>query len=158
MLLVDSSHKEGDAMKEIPLTKGMTAIVDDEDHHFLSQWKWRYDNGYARRRNKTADGIWKDIHMHRLLAKTPEHLVCDHINGDTLDNRKSNLRNVTIAENVRNRQNARGQSKHVGVHPRCDGKKWVAQITRNYKCQHLGSFDTEEEAQIAYMKARHQDG
>src|SRR3990167_208372 len=81
-------------MKYIPLTKGKFALVNDEDFEYLNQWKWCYlnnPNGYAIRAiypNKHQ----KIIYMHRFLLKAPKSKQVDHINGNSLDNQRLNLR------------------------------------------------------------------
>lgn len=71
---------------EIPITKGFIAIVDSEDFYYLSQFKWYYNDGYAERKENG-----KHVRMHREIKSVPENFLIDHINGDKLDNRKSNL-------------------------------------------------------------------
>ncbi|MCR4328925.1 MAG: HNH endonuclease [Candidatus Roizmanbacteria bacterium] len=81
-------------------------IVDDEDFEYLNQWKWcssigrLKQNHYAIRTTHTKE-IYT-IAMHRLLCKAPKGMYVDHINNNTLDNRRSNLRIVTASENQRN--------------------------------------------------------
>lgn len=76
--------------------------VDDEDFDFLNQWKWRFSgNGYAIRTEPKSGK--KKILLHRFLVNTPKKLFTDHINGDRLDNQKSNIRYCTRAENNRNK-------------------------------------------------------
>lgn len=76
-------------MGTILLTKGFSAIVDDDDYEFLSQWKWHWTGGYAVRNTAGSNGRkQKRLHMHRIINKTPDGSQTDHINGDTLDNRK----------------------------------------------------------------------
>ena len=146
--------------KEIPLTRGYFAIVDDEDYDFISQWKW-----YAYRKESTdstyacrdirIDGKKKCIHMHRLLNKTPEGFVTDHINGNGLDNQKANLRSATHQENMINcRRRKIGSSKYRGISWHIGNKKWYAQMTVNSKNMYIGSFKTELEAKEAYDKFR----
>lgn len=72
----------------------------------------------------------------------------DHINGIRNDNRICNLRNVNNQQNQFNRKNVKGCS----YHKRYD--KWMSYIRLNYKLIHLGSFNTEEEARSAYIKAK----
>jgi hypothetical protein len=91
-------------MKEIPLTKGKVALVDDEDFEEVSKVTWYlvkirntcYAHGYVKPPSKKME------YMHRLILKTPEDMETDHINGNGLDNRKENLRVVTHRQNMQN--------------------------------------------------------
>lgn len=96
--------------KLILLTQGQRAMVDDWNYDYLMQWKWhavwntRTKSFYAKREQYKP--FRKKIHMARVIMKTPDNLEPDHINRDTLDNRECNLRNVTHAENMKNRRNS----------------------------------------------------
>lgn len=137
-------------MREIPLTRGMVALVDDTDHPMLSQLTW-----YAR---TNGHGNWYAItgrrcHMHRLILCPPVGVEIDHANGDGLDNRRANLRYATRAENSRNLQRpARRLSSFKGVHPSKSGK-WFARVNFEHQVIHLGSFVLEEDAARAYDAA-----
>ena len=87
--------------KEIKLTKGFVAIVDDEDYEWLSQWKWHYDK-YACRRKSTGYKQSKIVFMHREILGYEGELDVDHINKDRIDNRKCNLRLATRSQNLAN--------------------------------------------------------
>lgn len=93
-------------VKQIKLTKGQVTLVDDEDFEELNKWSWKLStNGYAIRcpsNGKTENGRYKytTIRMHRVIMRTPNGLETDHINGNRLDNRKCNLRNITRADNL----------------------------------------------------------
>mgnify|MGYP001578917722 CR=1 FL=1 len=93
-------------MKIIPLTKGYLALVDSWDFLFLSRYKWYAHDStsgiYAARYSYTF-GIRSLIYMHRLLLAPSEFMQIDHINRNTLDNRRNNLRIVHASENNRNR-------------------------------------------------------
>lgn len=89
-------------MKEIQLTQGKVALVDDEDYDFLMQWKWHAhkdyyseDVYYAGRRDYSCGGNGKSVQMHRVIMKTPINLCVDHIDHNTLNNQKNNLRNCS---------------------------------------------------------------
>lgn len=144
-------------MKEIPLTQGKFAIVDDEDFHFLSNFKWcavlSNGNFYALRRIKRS-GKWTTIKMHTVLMKTPAGLVVDHVNGNSLDNRRVNMRLCSASDNNRNKKNAPGAtSKYRGVHWANAAKKWKASISINNRCHYLGIYASEIDAARAYDAA-----
>lgn len=143
------------AMKTIPLTRGKEALVDDEDYEYLSQWNWHcLSNGYAARRDLGArKDERKYIRMHRLINKTPEGLFTDHINGNKLDNRKSNLRNCTYTENnVSKPPTILNKSGYKGVSFSKVMNKWHAQIAKSGQHWELGYYDDPREAAKAYNK------
>lgn len=89
--------------------------------------------------------------MHRALMKTPRGKKTDHINGDRLDNRKSNLRICTNKQNARNnRKQSNASSKYKGVTYYRESRNYKAQINADYKVRHLGMFDNERHAALAY--------
>ena len=137
-------------MKQISLTRGKFALVDDEDFEYLSQWKWCVDSlGYAYR-SLHPGRVW----MHRLINNTPEGFLTDHINGNPLDNRKQNLRTVTQAQNQINRtlqKNSTSGFKGVSWNTRC--KKWVSKLYSNRQCIFLGYYKNLLEAVVAYNEA-----
>lgn len=148
-------------MKLIKLTKNQFAIVDDEDFEYLNQWKWLSSRGYARRSvHIKMDGkkqICRHIHMHRLIVNAPEGKEVDHIDGNPLNNQKSNLRVCTREENGKNRRlnknNTSGFKGAIWVDTPGNQKKWKSQIVVNKKAICLGYFSTNEEAGNAYLNA-----
>lgn len=142
-------------MKTIHLRgKGQhVALVDDADYDFLSAFKWHAHpmrrTVYAQRALRRPDGGWTTQYMHVLMTGWRR---TDHINGDGLDNRRANLREVTNVENARNsripRQNTSG---FKGVTR--DGSRWRARIGVNYRNRIIGWFRTPEEAALAYDQA-----
>ena len=143
-------------MKQIPLSQGKLAIVDDEDYDFLMQWKWFYSRGYAVRSvycKKGDDGKPQTLWMHKILNNTPIGMQTDHINGDKTDNRKCNLRSVTSQQNLRNQAKGGGSSKYKGVSWCPIAKKWRAYIKDNYKQFSLGKYLHEQDAANAYNNA-----
>ncbi len=88
-------------MKEIPLTQGKVALVDDEDYEYLTQWKWCY-NRYAVRCIGPKNHRQR-IAMHQVILNPPEGLETDHIDRNKLNNQRSNLRAVTRSENMQNK-------------------------------------------------------
>ena len=146
-------------MKKIPVSNGEAfALVDDEDYDRLIKYPWYisrtikykraitclcfYENGKARKFSSP---------MHRFVMNTPRGMETDHINGDTLDNRKSNLRVCTKSQNMANRKVA-GVSKYLGVCWHKATKKWTAAIRKNNKSYNLGIFENEKDAALAYDK------
>lgn len=145
-------------MREIVLTKGKVAIVDDSDYEWLNQWKWyaqacgnRY---YAARRNGRKNGH-KLLLMHRVVLDAPPSKDVDHVNGNTLDCRRSNLRLCTESQNLHNRGkvSSRNTSGYKGVYPDRPTGKWRTRIMVNRKIIELGLFETPEAAAEAYKKA-----
>lgn len=148
-------------MPYIPLTQGQKALVDPEDYAWLSQYKWyahktTYGTYMAARTYRDETGKLIFLYMHRAIVAAPEGMVVDHINGDTLDNRRANLRICTRAENNRNMHRFRTR-KRAAIHSRFKGvywdkksKKWMAQIRVNKRNIYLGRYETEQEAAIAY--------
>jgi len=145
-------------MKLIPLTKGYEAIVDDEDFEELSRHKWhakvhgRPGAVYAARYfHRNGKGITE--RMHRRIMQPARGLDVDHVNGNGLDNRRSNLRVCTRSENCANSNGHSDRASRfkgvVAVH----GGVWRAKIEVNYRNIHLGRFATEEEAALAYNAA-----
>lgn len=139
-------------MKTIRLTHGKITLVDDEDYEELSKHRWYFDHlGYAARNSKKCDNMpkRKTIFLHRVVAKTISGMHTDHINGDRLDNRKSNLRACTNAQNRKNMKMHKNNSlgfKGIRRH----GKKFQAVIQNEKKFMCLGTFTTKEEAATAY--------
>lgn len=143
-------------MEEILLTRGKVALVDDEDYEWLNQYKWsaNYIGGkfYAVRSGPRPQK--ETIYLHRVVMGTPKGMDVDHINGDGLDNRRSNLRLSTHTENLQNqRKRPNNTSGFKGVSWKKQDGKWRARITVNGKAVALGHFDDLEEAALAYDKA-----
>jgi len=143
-------------MKEIPLTRGKVALVDDEDYELLNQWKWyavkSHNCWYAQR--TIYQGVNNSyIKMHRLILNTPEGMQSDHINGNGLDNRRENLRVCTNTENCRNQKPQKHSSIFKGVTLYKSRNKWVARIKVSRSSINLGIFNSELEAAQAYDKA-----
>ena len=145
--------------KQIPLTQGKFAVVDDEDYDWLMKYKWcarkRVDGitWYACRKIY-VDGRWYQQQMHRLILNPPEYLVCDHINGDGLDNRRTNLRLATTKQNVRNRRlSSNNTTGFKGVSVPTSGNKYQAQIRVDGRLIFLGLFSNKIDAALAYNEA-----
>lgn len=137
--------------KKIPLSQGLFAKVSDEDYEHLSQYSWHAANTgrgtYACRGTKTS-------YMHREIMKPEKGQVVDHINQDTLDNRRENLRICEHKQNLRNRSKVNGNVNYKGVH-KVKGRKssYVASIGFEGKNIYLGYHRTAESAAMAYNEA-----
>jgi hypothetical protein len=139
----------------IPLTRGQTALVDDEDYPELSQYRWRLNSsGYAVRSYK-ASGKEIVVCLHREIMHAPRGLVCDHISGNKLDDRKANLRLISQQENLMNRRCFKNnRCGYKGV-TRQHGK-WHARIQFHEKLIHLGFWADPITAALAYDCAARQ--
>ena len=138
--------------KIIPLSRGLETIVDENMFEELSKHKWHihdsrgklYAYGYIRH-------LRRHVKMHRMIINAPSDKDVDHINGDTLDNRKSNLRLCNQSQNQANRKmNKNNKSGYRGVHWDEQGRRWKAQIKVNGKKIGLGLFYDKNEAALAY--------
>ncbi len=147
-------------MKEIPLTQGLVAIVDDEDYESLSAYKWcaafaaNTNSFYAIRNGRGSSKRGRGtIRMHRIILDAPAGIQVDHANGNTLDNRRNNIRLATRNDNNRNRKLSKtNTSGYKGV-CRDSTNTWKAQITVNDTNIYLGSFPSRESAYEAYCQA-----
>lgn len=135
--------------RHIVLVSGEKCLVDEEDFERLSQYRWRITDGYARSYINR-----KHVMMHRLLIDVPKGKEVDHINGNRLDNRKSNLRLVSRSQNSANKPApGHNTSGYKGVSYRKDTGKYVAYINCMGKRERLGNFNNPEDAAKAYNEA-----
>lgn len=146
----------GETIK-IPLSQGRVALVDKLSFGKVFKYKWHADktsNTYrAKSYNGRKNGKQVPIVMHRLITNAPKGTDVDHINGDGLDNRRSNLRVCTKAENLRNMHARYGTSRYKGVYWQKENNKWRGHIRIDGKLFHLGCFIDESQAAKAYDKA-----
>jgi len=157
-------------MREIELTQGQKALVDDVDFEFLIQWKWHArwnptSRGYYARRTESHSaarargGSRRTILMHRAVAERMgleiTGLDVDHIDRrSTLDNRRSNLRAATRSQGNMNQGASLGStSRFKGVSWHKRDEKWDAKINKHGKRYHLGYFTDEADAARAYDRA-----
>lgn len=147
-------------MKQIPLTQGKVALVDDADYEWLNQWKWSYlqsrreGKGYAIRSEAVGSGKDRMIYMHRAIMSPREGQRVDHRDGNGTNNRRRNLRLATQSQNLGNTDKRKtNKSGYKGVSWDRQMGKWVAHITKQYRCIHLGYFANKEEAARAYNVA-----
>ncbi len=145
-------------MREIELTLGQTALVDDEDYERLNRVKWFANKGaktfYARRNSPWVNGKHTAVFMHHEVAgKPPKGLMIDHINGEGTDNRQENLRLVTNRQNCQNINHKKRSSEYPGVSWYGPRNKWVAMINIKGKTKNLGYSVDEKEAFGFYKQA-----
>lgn len=145
-------------MKEIPLTQGKVAIVDDEYYERLNQFKWyalKRPNTWYAVRNIYVENKRTAISMHREIMDASKGQEIDHKNGDGLYNLKVNLRFCTCQQNQFNQVFARSDNK-FGIKGVCyhdKAKKFQAAIRINGKRIHLGIFTVLTDAEQAYRVA-----
>jgi hypothetical protein len=142
-------------MKEIELTQGKVAFVDDEDFERLNLFKWYVNKNhnafYAKRHARGSSD--KIVWMHReIIGYVPEGYEIDHINGNGLDNRRMNLQCVTHRRNLQNNHKVNKTSKYPGVSWDKKSNIWFSCIHIKGKTINLGRFKSELDAHTAYLK------
>lgn len=137
-------------MKEIKLTQGKFAQVDDSDYDFLNQFKW-----YAQKDRRTYYAVRRNGNkrdkMHRVILNLnyDDNRLPDHLDGDGLNNQRYNLRIADHSQNCANRKSLQiSISKYKGVSP--SKKRWRADITKDGVHKYIGSFKNEVDAALAY--------
>lgn len=138
-------------MKEIPLTQGKVALVDDTDFEAVNASNWCLSShGYAVRHIPGSGQKGKNQYLHRFLLPDAEEI--DHRDGNKLDNRRSNLRGCSHQENTRAAHKPRknGSSQYRGVSWDRQKNKWTAYFRLQGKKKFLGYFDVESDAARAY--------
>ena len=146
--------------KEIELTHGFLATVDDEHYQYISQYKWR------AKIERRSDGSIRTVYaqrnishkktefMHRLIIEANNGMQIDHIDGNGLNNTMQNLRVCTASDNMHNqRAQVGGSSTFKGVVWHKQARKWQAQIKVNGKKKYLGIFASDIDAAAAYNSA-----
>ena len=166
-MIVLSCVAEIPTPKNLLGVKGYNVAVDFDDYEKVSCLSWEvmkrsdtYIYFRARLRGvdpETGEKLYKKkVYLHRyIMGITNPSIVVDHINGNTLDNRKENLRVCSVAQNNCNRTNKRNSTGYKGV--RKDGSKekpYTARIQHKRKVYLLGSFASPEEAHEAYLNAK----
>jgi len=154
----------------IPLTRGLSALVDAINYEYLNQFNWFAVKGnktfYAARNIRKTNGKQTHIYMHILIMGQKDGCIIDHFDGNGLNNRRQNLRYCTYSQNQQNSQwykskpryssKYKGVRYHSGKNDKQRKKKWDARIMYQRKAIFLGSFVTEREAALAYNDAAYQ--
>lgn len=137
---------------EYRLKNGSTILIDEADLHVATSMNWKDYNGYVFC-DKQVDGVRTRYYLHRVIMDAPVDKVVDHINGNAMDNRRSNLRICSQEDNARNRAKSTAASKSIykGVKPRRG--KFEANIGRGARYEYLGTYEKEIDAAIAYNLA-----
>ncbi len=158
-----AEHRGGVAVAKFKITRRngevLEVLVDDTDlDTVLAAGTWRIisqeRNAYVARSTRRPDGSRTAEYLHRFLLQPPAGIQVDHVNSNGLDNRRSNLRLATSAENNRNRRlmsSRAGRLKGATYYRRVN--KWAAAICVDGRRLRLGYFDTEEGAHEAYCRA-----
>lgn len=139
-------------MRQLDLSRGKIAVVDDEDFDRLSHFRWWAMEPKPGRFYATTalniDGKRKFILMHRMILSPRQDQLIDHKNGDGLDNRRTNLRICGFSGNSAN-------SRRPGVKGTYKARngKWAARIYSRGVKKYLGTFDSRNSAGLAYDAA-----
>lgn len=150
-------------MKILPLSKGYSAIVDDADFAWASQWKWsalvtgRKQVVVYAIRTRSKSEIEQHpgprmVLLHRELLGAAGGVV-DHEDGNGLNNCRNNIRHTTQLLNSANNRRPTGKHGFKGVNQPKTTKRFAARLSRSNGSVHLGMFDTAEEAARAYDAA-----
>jgi len=149
---------EGD-VAYVTLTRGYEAIIDASDVPLVEGFNWSVCSRKDRHtvyavRHERSDPKIRKIRMHRAIMGDPDGFQIDHIDSDGLNNRRSNLRLATHAENARNgRIRKDNTSGFKGVGWNAPNKKWRAEIKVDNKKYYLGCYETIDMAYAAYVAA-----
>lgn len=146
-------------MKQIPLTRGHVALVDDADYETMSQHKWQVcvgqrGNVYAVRSITVSPGKQRTVYMHQRIMRPEPGYFVDHIDGNGLNNQRGNLRVCTHKQNCANRRPSHGKSSlFKGVSWVTRKQVWRAHIYVDGTTRWLGDYHSETDAARAYNRA-----
>ncbi|MGA2093555.1 MAG: AP2 domain-containing protein [Sedimentisphaerales bacterium] len=158
-VMVYRKWKYGCAFRRIYLGEETYAIVDVEDYYRYGKFQWCMGGTgkkcYAARGVRGADGKLRVTFLHRLIMNAPKGKLVDHKNGNSLDDRRANMRLATRKQNMQNRQktSTKTSSRYIGVYFDRARKKWVAEINYRKRRVFLGRFEAEEAAARTYDEA-----
>jgi hypothetical protein len=137
-------------VKEIPLTRGYTALVDYDDYNWLKQYKWCANSPKLGRTIYVVSRIGgKLFYMHTLIMQPEKGFEVHHKDGNGWNNQRNNLEIVTHAVNSRYMPIRHGKYRGVYAHQ----GKFMVKVYINYKSIYIGIYKTEREAALAYNEA-----
>jgi hypothetical protein len=143
--------------KEIQLTQGQVAIVDDDMYDYLNQWKWCVNNCNGKLyavRSLSIPKKRKIIYMHRFIVKNDSEMHTDHCNGNTLDNRKINLRICTNSQNLMNQKiHKNNKSGYKGIYFNKRTNRFDVYISIDKKQRRVGVYKDVKDAIKNYNEA-----
>lgn len=134
----------------IDLGGGASAVIDADDADRVRPFSWRTHSGYVYAYVR-ADKRYHKQWLHRLITDAPDGMLVDHVNGDTRDNRKANLRLCTFRQNrmnSRNRTKPTPKSGHTGVY--AVRGQYIARVHDGDRVLNIGSFDDADAAAAAH--------
>ena len=144
-------------MKYITLTRGLSATLDDEDFKFINKFNWCIRTNRGGHYYAVSKIGGKIVYMHRLIMNAKLGEAIDHIDGNGLNNTRSNMRLATQSQNkmnsIKSRRNTSGFKGVSYCHDKHRNRPWRALIRFSNRLIHLGHFETSEEAAIAYNRA-----
>lgn len=147
-------------MFEIQLTRGLSSIVDDCVPIEITSKKWYADKGNKEKTKFYAasyirsEGKKVKVYLRRIICKAEKGQYVDHINGNTLDNRKENLRICSYSENQMNRKIVSNNSSgHRGISYEKRTGLWTARVKFKGKSKWLGRFQSKDDAISVYRES-----
>ena len=158
-VMIYRKQKYGYTYRRIYLGQGFWTILDEEDYFRFGHIKWtlggNMTKGYAVGGRIGKDGYIKTVYLHRLIMNAPKGKIVDHENGSSIDNRRSNLRFATRAQNSSNKMKRKSKttSKYLRVSYEKRQDRWAVKIKKNGKSYWVGGFKSEIEAARASDKA-----
>lgn len=140
--------------QEIPLTRGLVALIDTEDYHLVVGLKWHaLANGYAA--HTTREGSPRSLRMHHLVLPRKPGFDVDHVNGNRADNRRVNLRYLSKSANAQNRHDPTKAGSGVrGVYQHKSSGSYAARITIDGREFSLGYYRSVDDAAVVAQSAR----
>lgn len=150
----------GPSIAYVELTKGQWSVIESQDAAWIGANNWHVlwdedtESFYASRCGSKIRGESGTVGMHAAIVKPRMGYLPDHINGNTLDNRRNNLREATGSQNQCNKRILKNnKSGYRGVSWSARNGKWVAYIKLQRVQKFIGYFDNPEDAHLAYLEA-----